>query len=812
MLLCGIIDKLQQESENGMSHGWKPIYFFCQATDNQFNDATSVVRGLLESLFAEHKRLRDKMNRTDIPYYLDINRLVMLRKTLMEALQDPDLPGLYLIVDALDECRHGLQDLLRLIADASNLSSVRIKVLVSSRPSETIENEFNNLQQKIVLSLESDQPLISESVQLYILHKVKELADKKRYDKALRHVVQQHLESNAHGTFLWVALVCKALQGMDVLARHTLQILEAKFPAGLENFYTKMIEDLNKSWKDADVCKQILSIACVVYRPINWDEMVSLLGQPDLQGAKSIITSCGSFLTIQEDAEVISFVHQSAKDFLLENANARRQILPFEVDHQHYRIFSISLQDLSRTLERDMYKLKDPGFHRSLVSPPEPDPLAAVRYSCVYWADHLLELVPPGSQNLSAPEGKVEIKPLTDIYAQSPRWYIDLIQLIFKSLLTLAFLLYNPVLLSLRAREFHESMKNGGLVHEFLQDKYLYWLEALSLLSSIPKGVRAMERLEACSRNVKSRELYSLINDARRFILSQKGAIEIAPLQVYVSALVFSPSGSLIKQLFNREEPKWICGKPKVGTVWDHCLQTLEGHDGSVRAVVFSNDGQRLASGSYDTIVKIWDATSGDCLQTLEGHNNRVTSVVFSNDGRRLASGSYDTTVKIWDATSGDCLQTLEGHNSRVTSVVFSNDGRRLASGSDDKTVKIWDATSGNCLHTLFVGRPVYQLSFDPKTKFRMSTEFGAFNLPSSSGTAISDSERAAPRDRSHSGYGISADGIWIVNEGQNVLWIPPKYRPMVSAVADSAVALASQSGCMCIMRFSPDIKDPEKA
>jgi hypothetical protein len=504
MILCGIIDKLQQESKNGMSHGWKPIYFFCQANDNQFNNATSLVRGLLESLFDEHRKLRDKMNRTDISYHLDLNSFDMLRNTLMKALEDPDLPGLYLIVDALDECQHELQDLkklLQLIADVSNLSSVRIKVLVSSRPSEIIENELNPLQQKIVLSLESDQSSISESVQLYILHKVKELADKKRYDEALRHVVQQHLESNAQGTFLWVALVCKALEGIDVLARHTLQILEAKFPAGLENFYAKMMEDLNKSREDADVCKQILAIACVVYRPINWDEMVSLLGQPDLQGAKSIIASCGSFLTMQKqkDTEVISFVHQSAKEFLLENTIARRQILPFDVDHQHYRIFSISLQNLSRTLERDMYKLKEPGFHKSLVSPPKPDPLTEVRYSCVYWADHLLNLAPPGSQNLSAPEGKVEIKPLTDVHAQSPRWYIDLIRLIFKSLVTLAFLLYNLVSLSLPAREFHESMKNGGSVHEFLQDKYLYWLEALSLLSSIPEGVKAMERLEACS-------------------------------------------------------------------------------------------------------------------------------------------------------------------------------------------------------------------------------------------------------------------------------------------------------------------------
>ncbi|KAH7113127.1 WD40-repeat-containing domain protein, partial [Dactylonectria estremocensis] len=57
---------------------------------------------------------------------------------------------------------------------------------------------------------------------------------------------------------------------------------------------------------------------------------------------------------------------------------------------------------------------------------------------------------------------------------------------------------------------------------------------------------------------------------------------------------------------------------------------------------------------------KIWDASSGACLQTIKGHDGWVTSVVFSADGQRLASSSYDKTIKIWDASSGACLQTLD--------------------------------------------------------------------------------------------------------------------------------------------------------
>jgi WD40 repeat protein len=75
--------------------------------------------------------------------------------------------------------------------------------------------------------------------------------------------------------------------------------------------------------------------------------------------------------------------------------------------------------------------------------------------------------------------------------------------------------------------------------------------------------------------------------------------------------------------------------------------------------VAFSHDSARLASASGDKTVKIWDASSGECLQTLEGHRGSVWSVAFSHDSARLASASGDKTVKIWDASSGECLQTL---------------------------------------------------------------------------------------------------------------------------------------------------------
>ncbi|KAH6880343.1 quinon protein alcohol dehydrogenase-like superfamily [Thelonectria olida] len=636
MLLCGIIDELKTEP------GACLAYFFCQAADDRLNNATAVLRGLVWLLISQEPSLishiQKKYDHSGRALFEDGNSWYAMSDIFKDILQSMPLQKYtLLVVDGLDECRTRLQELLRLIIQTS--SSCRAKWIISSRNWIMIEEvllEAN--KQQLQLCLELNQDSISDAVRIYIENQVEKLAHRKNYDDKIRKAVHHHLVSNAQDTFLWVSLVCQELT--KVRERHTIKKLES-FPPGLDPIYERMMNQIRDS-DDLDLCKEILAVASVAYRPVTVKELAFLVGpleeyRDDVNTLNEIIGSCGSFLTLREG--VMYFVHQSAKDFLLSRTS--NEIMPSGIPNQHRAIFSISLEILSRNLCRDIYNLRDPGFPIDQVCPPDPDPLGPIQYSCLYWIEHLLDSVNP--QNGTST--------------------------------------YNEMLLA------------------FFQQKYLCWLEALSLLQSVPQGTLAMQKLEAYSKTEEIQQPVDLIRDACRFVVSHSGTIKIAPLQVYISALVFSPSRSLIREIFKEDALIWVVLNPAVEENWNPCLQTIEGHTWAVRSVAFSPDGLRLASGADDSTVKIWD-TTGRCVAKLTGHTGPVRAVTFSADSQKVASASLDQTVKIWNIATSHCNVTIEGIIGTVWFLIFSPDGQRVTSMSKDMTIQVWDLVEGYCVET----------------------------------------------------------------------------------------------------------------
>lgn len=428
MLLCGIIDELSKMALHDMNIS----FFFCQATNSRINNATAVLRGLIYMLVQQQPSL---MTHIRDGSFEGENAWFALIKVLTKILGDPHLRSTYLVIDALDECTAGLSQLLQLLVQKSS-AYPHVKWIVSSRNWPSIEKDLNSATHT-QLHLELNGDTLSAAVDSYIQYKIMVLAEKHNYSTEIQDAVHHDLTSKANGTFLWVALVCKELT--NVPKRHVRKQLE-DFPSGLDTLYERMWNQVSKS-RDAQVCKSLLGVITTVYRPITLDELASCIDLPedvadDEEALAEIVGLCGSFLTLR--GRTISLVHQSAKDFL--HREAVHQIFP-SGERMHYSIFSKLLQVIARTLKRDIYGLHAPGYPIDKVKAPDPDPLAAARYACVYWVDHLAKC--SSSKNAN------------------------------------------------------DHLNDRGPVGHFLRQDYFHWLEALSLSRSLSEGVASMLKLES---------------------------------------------------------------------------------------------------------------------------------------------------------------------------------------------------------------------------------------------------------------------------------------------------------------------------
>jgi hypothetical protein len=116
----------------------------------------------------------------------------------------------------------------------------------------------------------------------------------------------------------------------------------------------------------------------------------------------------------------------------------------------NYKTLLRSLDAMSLVLKRDIYQLNDAGIATGDVTAPEPGPLAAVQYSCIYWVEHLEDLI------------------------------------------------------SMENMRDRNLLHYNGAVCTFLRTKFMYWLEALSLLRSMTKASIAMIKLECISVSSKN--------------------------------------------------------------------------------------------------------------------------------------------------------------------------------------------------------------------------------------------------------------------------------------------------------------------
>ena len=451
-----------KEMARRMASNFRPClvsYFFCQNTDSRLNNAASVLKGLIYLLVTQEngmiRHIRKRYDKGRSGIFEGPNAVYTLRLILQDILNDSALPSTYLLIDALDECNEGLQQLLDTITDERFTMKSKVKWLVASRNLPDIAERLrpDNAQMKINLEMNAEH--VTRAVNAFIDAKVQRLALQKQYDVALKEEVRRTLLQRSEATFLWVALACKKLEKEP--ASETQSVLE-ELPAGLDSLYERMMKQiLSEPNMRMEHCKQILRSAVVTYRPLRLQELVSTTELPNkisdnVRYLSDLVERCGSFLTLRN--ETVFFIHQSAKDYII-SGNGRK-VLGLDLAEEHGKTTYQSLSILSKTLKKDLCGLKNPGILiNELTEVAVKDTLRRIEYACCYWVYHLsYHIIHTNHAQLST-----------------------------------------------------AILSDGGIVHKFLQTHFLHWLEALGLLQRLSEGVTMIQQLLSITHvRVPSRE------------------------------------------------------------------------------------------------------------------------------------------------------------------------------------------------------------------------------------------------------------------------------------------------------------------
>ncbi|THW31539.1 WD40 repeat-like protein [Aureobasidium pullulans] len=612
-------------------------------------------------------------------------------------------PIYVIVIDALDECNDAsdIRTILKLIVLFNGLQKLKLRVFVTSRPELPIRHEFQDMQDNIrhvVILHEIPQHTIAHDIEAFFRSEFEELASTMRNndrqdwpgDESICKLVNM-----AVPLFIFASTVCRFVKDPTRNPVHQLQaILKQRHRnSKLDATYRPVLEQmcLGRDKEDqgrwASDFRQVVGVIIIVFEPLSIASLESLLRPDDFDIPRTLAALHSVFDISESKKRPIRLFHLSFRDYLIDPDQCPEAFLINE-PALHVQIAAMCVQLMTRHLRRDLCRLQRPGTMRSEVGQETLNEFipAELRYACRYWTQH-------------ADQGK------------------------------------NPIC-------------DGDYVHKFLNQNMLHWLEALALMGDLAMSIEMFDTIFLLAKGAEGTQIRAFVHDAKRFVLQNQYIIDKSPLQIYFSALIFSPKHSIIRQRF-WEDFKWLEVAPVVEDGWGACLQTLEGHQDKVVAVCFSPDGKLLASASADEI-RLWDVRTGvthsvirdgfyvaaitfspdnrligsardatinlrdlgthEVCKMFTGHSRKVNAIMFFSNGELLASASDDHTVRIWDTATGLTLSLLQGHTGSVDILAASQDSKLVASGSRNGEICLWDAVAGEP-RCLFKGHPTSVLA-----------------------------------------------------------------------------------------------------
>ena len=155
-----------------------------------------------------------------------------------------------------------------------------------------------------------------------------------------------------------------------------------------------------------------------------------------------------------------------------------------------------------------------------------------------------------------------------------------------------------------------------------------------------------------------------------------------------IHCVAFSPAGDVL--LSGSHDSSYALRSIEDGEIIG---EPRRGHAGPVYACQWHPDGQRIVTGSDDSILKIWESATGRLLQSFKGHEGPIYGASFFPDGSHMLSVSSDHYIRIWDVETGRFLNKMPphlGHLSAVRCCAISPENNVFCTGGDDDFVRVW--------------------------------------------------------------------------------------------------------------------------
>jgi Cdc6-like AAA superfamily ATPase len=224
-------------------------------------------------------------------------------------------PSSIVVIDGLDECVER-QSILHLLRNLPNMKSCSVRVLVTSRQLGDIEEAFTQYK-----SQSTRVHAVDHDIEAYISTSIATNSRLRRLQPDLRALVQETLQSGAHGMFRWVQCQLDSLGRLrtDREIRLNLRTL----PRDLKETYNRVLERIDEA--DVGTAQRALSWLSYTSRPLRLTELVEALGTGEqtkrrdpesLWYPPDLLSVIGSLARYNADSDVIVLAHHSVKEHL----------------------------------------------------------------------------------------------------------------------------------------------------------------------------------------------------------------------------------------------------------------------------------------------------------------------------------------------------------------------------------------------------------------------------------------------------------------------------------------------------------------